>query len=632
MTGTTRQAVRAFGLWDSPITAVSLAQGKRLDEPQWDTDGRTLVWLEGRSDRGVLVTSRDDDPAPRDLTADLSVRAMLGYGGGNFAVGRGMVVFVSGGRLYRQEIAGGAARPITPTMGAISSPQISPDGRWVLFIEESDEVDCIAVVDAGGSAWPVKLVHGRDFYMQPRWSHDGCRVAWIAWDFPNMPWDGSELWMGDFSAPDDAPRLSNGHRLAGDGQTAVFQPEFSPDGSVIAYVSDQTGWGHIYVQPADGGEARQLTGGEAEHGHAAWTQGQRSYCFIDKGSRIACVRSERGVHRLQVVDAAGAAVSDVKAAAPYTAIEYLSSLPETARLAFVGSSGTQPARVMQVDASSASLRTAARAMGETVSAAWAAKPEPVSWTSFDGEAAHGLFYPPTNPDFSSPGKPPLVVLIHGGPTSQVTAAYDARAQYLATRGYAVLQVNYRGSTGYGRAYMLKLRGSWGIYDVEDSRTACLYLAEQGLVDERRRVIMGSSAGGFTVLQSLVAHPGFYTAGICMYGVANQFTLASDTHKFETRYLDTMLGPLPEAADIYRERSPLFHAERIVDPIAVFQGEIDRVVPRAQSDEIVASLRARGVPHEYHVYEGEGHGWRKTETIEQFYQAVDRFLRQYVVFA
>ncbi len=256
----------------------------------------------------------------------------------------------------------------------------------------------------------------------------------------------------------------------------------------------------------------------------------------------------------------------------------------------------------------------------------------MSWSSFDGEAAHGLFYPPTNPEFSSSGKPPLVVLIHGGPTSQVTAAYDARAQFLATRGYAVLQVNYRGSTGYGRDYMLKLRHSWGIYDVEDARTACLYLAEQGMVDERRRVIMGGSAGGFTVLQSLVTHPGFYTAGICLYGVANQFTLASDTHKFETRYLDTMLGPLPEAADIYRERSPIFHAERITDPIAVFQGEIDRVVPRAQSDEIVASLRTRGVPHEYHVYEGEGHGWRKTETIERFYESVDRFLRQYVVFA
>jgi len=234
--------------------------------------------------------------------------------------------------------------------------------------------------------------------------------------------------------------------------------------------------------------------------------------------------------------------------------------------------------------------------------------------------------------FTAQGKPPLVVLIHGGPTSQVTASYNPQAQFLATRGYAVLAVNYRGSTGYGRAYMLKLRQCWGVYDVEDARTGCLALAERGRVDERRRVIMGGSAGGYTVLQSLVSHPGFYTAGVCLFGVANQFTLVQDTHKFEERYSDSLLGPLPEAADLYRERSPVFHADRIKDPVAVFQGDSDQVVPPSQSEEIVGSLRARGVPHEYHLYEGEGHGWRKTETIEQFYTSLDRFLRQYVVYA
>jgi dipeptidyl aminopeptidase/acylaminoacyl peptidase len=214
----------------------------------------------------------------------------------------------------------------------------------------------------------------------------------------------------------------------------------------------------------------------------------------------------------------------------------------------------------------------------------------------------------------------------------VTATYHAQAQFFATRGYAVLQVNYRGSTGYGREYMLKLRGSWGIYDVEDSISGARSLAEQGRVDAVKRVIMGGSAGGFTVLQTLATHPGVFTAGICLFGVANQFTLAAETHKFEARYLDSILGPLPEAAAVYRERSPIFHAGKIADPIAVFQGEIDQVVPKNQSDTIVASLKARGVPHEYHVYPGEGHGWRKTETIEQFYETVDKFLRQYVVFA
>jgi dipeptidyl aminopeptidase/acylaminoacyl peptidase len=224
------------------------------------------------------------------------------------------------------------------------------------------------------------------------------------------------------------------------------------------------------------------------------------------------------------------------------------------------------------------------------------------------------------------------VLVHGGPTSQVTATWNPQAQFFATRGYAVLLPNYRGSTGYGRAYMLKLRRSWGIYDVEDARTGALALADRGLADRSRLVIMGGSAGGFTVLQSLVQYPGVYKAAICMFGVANQFTLAADTHKFEARYLDSLLGPLPEAAAVYRERSPIFHADRIRDPIAVFQGEIDRVVPREQSDSIVASLRARGVPHEYHVYPGEGHGWRKSETIDHFYRTVEAFLRTHVLYA
>ena len=261
-----------------------------------------------------------------------------------------------------------------------------------------------------------------------------------------------------------------------------------------------------------------------------------------------------------------------------------------------------------------------------------ARPEPVQWTSFDGEAAHGLYYPPTSRRFHLDAPPPLIVTIHGGPTSQSTADWTPQAQFFATRGYGVLAVNYRGSTGYGRDYMLKLRRNWGVYDVRDARSGAAWLAEQGRVDGSRLVIAGGSAGGFTVLQSLVEQPGFYRAALCFFGVSNQFLLAEDTHKFEARYSDRLLGPLPEAAAVYRERSPIFHAERIVDPIALFQGEIDRVVPRAQSDAIVASLAARGVPHEYHVYPGEGHGWRKAETIEAFYASMERFLTRYVLYA
>jgi len=273
-----------------------------------------------------------------------------------------------------------------------------------------------------------------------------------------------------------------------------------------------------------------------------------------------------------------------------------------------------------------------RAGTETIPPEQLAEGQPVSWRGHDGETVYGLYYPPTSQQFTGIGAPPLIVHVHGGPTSQVRAGYAPVAQFFATRGYAFLTVNYRGSTGYGKAYMDKLRGSWGLYDVEDSATGAAYLAQAGLADPARFVIMGGSAGGFTVLQSLVEKPGFYKAAVCSFGVSNQFALASDTHKFEERYTDSLLGPLPEAAELYRQRSPIFHAHKIVDPMAVFQGEDDQVVPRNQSDSIVESLRSRGVPHVYHVYPGEGHGWRKPETIEHYYNAMLAFLKQYVLYA
>jgi dipeptidyl aminopeptidase/acylaminoacyl peptidase len=250
----------------------------------------------------------------------------------------------------------------------------------------------------------------------------------------------------------------------------------------------------------------------------------------------------------------------------------------------------------------------------------------------DGNDVHGFFYGPQSADFEGIYAPPLMVLIHGGPTSQRGAGFDAQVQFFTTRGFAVLQVNYRGSTGYGRAYRDMLRGNWGIYDVEDAVSGARHLVAQDRADNDRLVIMGGSAGGFTVLKTLEDYPGVFKAGVCLYGVANQFTLVADTHKFEERYSDSLLGPLPEAAEIYRERSPIYFADKIQDPIIVFQGEDDKVVPQAQSDAIVAALKRSGVPHEYHLYPGEGHGFRKAETIEHFYTAVERFLKEYVIYS
>ena len=627
---------RMYGLWPSPVTSAALAAGLRLGEPAWDSDGQTLAWVEGRSDKGVIVIQGPDERATRDLTSDISVRAFVGYGGGDFTLSHGVAYFVGQAdqRIYRQELAGGRARPITPAFGAASTPQVSPDGRWIAYVHTFEDVDAIAVVDSQGKHWPQRLGEGRDFYMQPAWHPAGDRLAWVEWDHPNMPWDGTELRIARLGFPEGGlPIIAGSEIVAGDKQTSIFQGSFSRDGGSVLYVSDESGWGHIYRRDLATGAVTQLTSGEFEFGTPAWAQGMRTFTETASGTTVG-LRQRAGFATLVAISSSGD-VKDLGELHPgYSTLSAPAAAPNNEKVALVASGGKQPPRVVVFDLSGEqpvhSVRR--RADSESVPAAALSAPEPVSWTSFDGEQAHGLYFPPASETFEGTGAPPLVVIVHGGPTSQVTAGWGPQAQYFASRGYAVLLPNYRGSTGYGREYMLKLRESWGIYDVQDSKFGAAELAARGLADPTRLVIMGGSAGGFTVLQSLVEVPGFYKAGICMFGVANMFTLAADTHKFEARYLDSMLGPLPEAAHVYRERSPIFHADKIKDPIAVFQGEIDRVVPREQSDSIVASLKQRAVPHEYHVYPGEGHGWRKSETIDTFYKSVEAFLKTHVLFA
>ena len=625
---------RMFGLWPSPVSSSALAAGLRLGEPCWDTDGRTLGWIEGRSDKGVIVVQDADGGATRDLTGDISVRAFVGYGGGDFTLAHGAAFFVGQAdqRIYRQELEGGAARPITPAFGAASTPRVSPDGRWVVYVHTYEDVDAIAIVDSRGKHWPQRIGEGRDFYMQPAWHPSGDRVAWVEWDHPNMPWDGTELRIARLGFPEGGlPVLAGAEIVAGGPQTAIFQGAFARDGKSVLYISDESGWSHIYRRDLDTGAVTQLTSGEFEYGIPAWNQGMATFTTTPSG-RIVAVRQRAGFHTLVSISPDGESADLGHLHPGYDTLAAPAASPTGERVAVIAGGGKQPSRVAVFDLETKAHAVRRRSDGESYSPAALSAPEPVSWTSFDGEQAHGLYFPPASERFEGSGAPPLVVIVHGGPTSQVSAGWAPNAQFFATRGYAVLLPNYRGSTGYGREYMLKLRESWGIYDVQDAKTGAESLAQRGKADPSRLVIMGGSAGGYTVLQSLVVIPGFYKAAICMFGVANMFTLAADTHKFEARYLDSMLGPLPEASAVYRERSPIFHVQKIQDPIAVFQGEIDRVVPREQSDTIVASLRARGVPHEYHLYPGEGHGWRKQETIDQFYKSVEAFLKTYVLFA
>eukprot|EP00913_Durusdinium_trenchii_P023350 g21928.t1 len=584
-----------------------------------------------------LLAQANDGQAPRDLTSDLSVRAGVGYGGGDFTVHGGVVYFVvhKEGRLYRQQLSGGAAVPITPEFGSASSPVVSPDGRWVVYVHhDGQQTDVIAVVDSEGTMWPQILAGGHDFYMQPRISADGKRVAWISWDHPNMPWDGSTLYVADvIENSRGLPSLDKPRAIAGGSDVSIFQSEFTPDGRTIVYSSDESGWGRLCATDLESGKSRWLTPNGVEHGWPAWVQDMRTYAMAHDGSHVIAARSENGFQRLLRIELETGDEQPIDQLADYTEISQIQSAPDSQRIVIVGSGSTTPKRIVVHDCESGQTTVVARSSGETVSQSGLSQCEAVSWETAGGETAHGLYYAPASDRFqSNSGKPPVIAHIHGGPTSQATSGWNANAQFFATRGYGVLLVNYRGSTGYGREYMLRLRENWGVCDVEDAISGVRFLADAGRVDPDKTIVMGGSAGGFTVLQSLSQFPESFTAGVSLYGVANQFHLAAETHKFEARYTDTLVGPLPEASAVYHARSPEFHAERIVRPLAIYQGEIDRVVPKAQSDAIAAAMKRNGTPHIYHCYEGEGHGWRKSETIEHFYNSVDEFLRRHVIFA
>lgn len=720
--------VRAYGLWESPLTASMFGRGVGLGDVRFarpaqpaqpalsptsapagsaarsaeqaaaDGGGPRLVWLESRAGRGVLVTG-DGRSAPEDVTADHNVRARLGYGGGEFTVHGDVVFFVADGRLWRQGLMEGRATPLTHAVGQAASPAVSPDGRFVAYVHSAERRDCVAVVDAHGLHWPQRLMHGDDFYMQPAWHPDGDKLAVIAWNHPQMPWDGTELRVMTlrFDEHDAArpPAVASVEVVAGGPEESVLQPEFSPDGRFLAYVSDRSGWWHLYLYDLATGRHTQLTDGEFEVGLPAWVQGLRTYAFAPDGRSLFYIRNEAGFHSVWCVrledadgpagakDAAGGSARHFRIPSLFDEYTVLSQVavapaaheagaaaggaagaasgtgPESGRdpaggahavdIACIASAPDIPPRVvvgrvaLGPEAAPAAAGAAAgsgapravvvrRSQFERFEPGLISMPKAVKWTAPDGSEVHGLYYPPANPRFVAEGLPPAVINIHGGPTSQSLPEFEPRAQWFTSRGYAFLAVNYRGSTGYGRAYREQLKGRWGLVDVEDAVSGARYLVDQGLADGRRLVVLGGSAGGYTVLRALITHPGFFRAGVCLYGVADLFGMASDTHKFEERYMDSLVGPLPQAADLYRELSPVFHAHKIQDPVAVFQGAEDEVVPKAQSDQIVAALRAKGVPHEYHVYEGEGHGWRKPETVEAYYAAVDAFLRKYVVFA
>ncbi|MFO8036261.1 MAG: S9 family peptidase [Anaerolineales bacterium] len=628
-----KKSRKPYGAWSSPISPQDISQGLVFSDVAWNDDG-TLVWRERFAGQGRLIVQPRGEEAFRILNSDLAVRAGVGYGGGDFTVGHDHAYFVEADskRIYRQPLRTGLPQPITPAYGAAASPQVSPDGAYLLYVHSYEDEDSLALVDTKGQGWPMKIVSGDDFYMHPRWHPEGDMIAWICWDHPNMPWDGTKLKLGQLEWNDQShPSLISEKTIAGDEETSIFQAEFSPDGRYLAYASDQSGWWQLYLYDIHEGNHRRLTSEPAEHGKPAWQQEMRTFGFSADGEHIYFIRNQQGVGTLWGLELSSGDLTLLQAEEEYTWFEQIAISPLDNTIAVIASSGQIPKRILTLQPGN-SEKILHRSLTEDIPPSTYIKPQHMQWQGVDGGDVFGLYYHPEDPEGDLEDLPPLIVLIHGGPTSQRVADFQINVQFFTSRGYAVLQPNYRGSTGYGRTYRNALRGEWGIYDVEDAISGAQHLASMGKVDEDKLVIMGGSAGGFTTLKALVDHPGVFKASVCLYGVANQFTLVADTHKFEQHYSDSLLGPLPQAKDTYRERSPLFFADKIQDALIIFQGGKDKVVVPDQAESIVEALKENEIPHEYHLYPEEGHGFKQPETLKHFYTTVEAFLKQHVIYA
>ncbi len=613
-----------YGAWRSPITADLVARSEvSLAEP-WP-DGDATYWLEMRpsEDGRYVVVCGDPHAAAADVTpTGFNARTKVHeYGGGSFWVHEGTVFFANfeDQRLYRQEV-GGAPAPITPApspRGSIryADGRVTPDGRHIVCVRERHEgrevTNELVVMPLDGSREPSIVAAGRDFFSFPRASPDGRQLAWTCWDHPRMPWDGTELWVADLS--DDG--LPQGRRLvAGGPAESIFQPEWNPDG-VLHFVSDRSGWWNLYRELDGGIEA--LHPMEAEFGRPQWEFGYSTYAFLADG-RLACLYTREGEDHLAMLDPDTSELLDLEL--PFTCFQpYLRG--EGTRLVFVAGDPATPNRVVSLDFLTRAVRVLRVSAEAPVDPGFVSVPRAIEFPSDGGLTAHALFYPPANPDYVGPEdeRPPLVVMSHGGPTSHVTAGFDLRKQFFTSRGLAVVDVNYGGSTGYGREYRDRLRGQWGIVDTRDCINAARYLSLTGEVDGDRLAIRGGSAGGYTTLCALTFHDDF-AVGASYFGLADLEPFAKGTHKFESRYLDGLVGPWPEAAGLWRARSPVNYTDLLSCPVILLQGLEDEVVPPSQAEIMVRALEAKGLPYAYLAFEGEQHGFRRAENIVRSHEA------------
>jgi dipeptidyl aminopeptidase/acylaminoacyl peptidase len=606
------------GSWPTPITSELVVRAAaRLGEVV--VDGDDVWWSESRPDEGgrSAIVRRSSDGTVTDVLAQpWNARTRVHeYGGGAWTVSGGTLWFTEFGdqRLYRLDAGSPAPVPVTPEPPVPAGVrhadlQVTADGLIAVretHAEGGGPADVVnEIVRIGADGQTEVLVTGPDFVSDPRPSPDGRSLAWLQWNHPDMPWDAAQLVV---RTPDTGDTVVAG----GPGESAV-QPVWAPDGSLL-FLCDRTDFWSLYRWRPDVGIETVLDVG-SDIGGPQWMFGQSRYALLADG-RIALAFSRAGSDRLGVLTEDG----DLRELdLPYGTFRYVTA-QGTAVDCVAGGPSSEPV-VLRVDGDAGSVEVLRPARDLGLDPAWFSTPEHVTFPTEDRDtgidSAHALVYPPTNPTASAPEgeRPPLLVFVHGGPTAGVTPVLNLEVQYWTSRGFCVADVDYRGSTGYGRRYRDALRGRWGEIDLDDVVACARFLADSGRVDPNRMAIRGGSAGGYTTLAALTLRPGVFTAGASHFGLADLSAFVAETHKFEARYLDSLVAPWPSGADVYAARSPINHVDALDTPLAVFQGEEDEIVPPDQAEIIVAALRDKGVPHAYLLFPGEQHGFRKAENI------------------
>ncbi len=597
----------SYGSWKSPVTAERIATSVKGYGSVF-VDGEVIYWLESRPNEGgrnVLMRWENDHPSTDVTPKEYNVRTKVHeYGGGAFTVDRGVVYFVNFAdqRLYKQN--GSSVAPLTEPGTRFADLLVTPHGIVAVGETHQEErVDnFLALIDSTTGQHRI-LAGQHDFFSSPVIHPDGTKLAWLTWDHPNMPWDGSELWVADFSTQG----LSNIQKVAGGDSESIFQPKWSSDG-VLYYVSDKSNWWNLYRLEGEG--VVSIYPLEAEFGLPQWVFGMSTWGFC--GDQIIAAYQKDGVWKLVQIPLKGGNAKT---------LSFEAKLISTLRtgngfVAFAAGFAADSQKIVKIDLASQHVQLiGGDVLDPGIDPGYFSIGELISYPSADGRVAYAFYYAPRNKDYHAPAgeMPPLLVKSHGGPTGQCTGSFSWVIQYWTSRGFAVLDVNYGGSTGYGREYRQLLNGAWGIVDKEDCEYGAGYLVSEGLADENRLAIDGGSAGGYTTLCALTFGNTF-KVGASYYGVSDLTALSLDTHKFEARYNDRLVGPYPEAKLLYDERSPNCHIDKLNCPVIFFQGTEDKIVPPNQAEMMYEALKKRGLLTKLVMYEGEQHGFRKAENI------------------